>query len=128
MKDVRALFGINRDTWQRWLAEGLSVVEKDANPLLAMGSDLIDFLKKKKTKGKKKLGEGDFWCIRCRGVVKALEGTTKIVKTGKKVGRDNLDQIIRTAECELCGTTMRTYLSSAKQDYCVPNTNKQMHQ
>ena len=58
--DTRRLYGINRGTWNRWLKEGLVPLDRDARPLLVMGSDIIDFFAiTKVSKFKGKLGMGD---------------------------------------------------------------------
>ena len=116
LTDVRALFGINRQTWSRWIGEGMVVIEKNTNPLLVMGSDLVTFLEKRKAKQRKSLGPNDFYCVRCHIVVRAQVGTEKIEKTGKKIGRNSEDQMRKTGQCDNCGKVVYRFLGVNKQD------------
>ena len=119
MKEVRSLFGITRDTWQRWLKEGLAVVEQNTVPTLVLGSTLKAFLG---GMGKKaKLGPDEFYCTYCHNIVSARPGTEWIEKSGKKIGRGNYDLMIKFAECAICGGRAQRFLPVVNQTNTVLN-------
>lgn len=115
--EMASLLNIDRKTCQRWLKQdSLKIIEKGVNPLLVMGTDLISFLKKRKEQRKCKLKEYEFFCVKCHRAVKARAGSKKIIKTGKKIGRDGLEQFIKTGFCEICNTGINKFLRGQKQD------------
>ena len=118
MSEIASLLGIDRKTCHRWIKEGgLGVIEEGVNPLLVMGANLIDFLKGRRAKRSVLLGENEFLCMKCHKAVKARVGTERIVKTGKMVGKNNLEQLKRVGACEVCGTTVNVFLRVSRQDY-----------
>ena len=114
--ELSALLGINRKTFKRWVDDGLRVVEVGVSPVLVMGADVIDFIKNKRLKRKMPLKENDFLCLKCHKLVKAKTGSEKIIKTGKKIGKDNHEQSRKTGICEVCGTEVNKYLGVSQQD------------
>ena len=111
INEICSLFDINRKTCHRWLKnEDLRVIEKNVNPVLVMGEDLINFLKRRKKKKRAVLKEDEFFCVKCRKAVKAKEGSEKNVKTGKKIGKNGLEQIIKIGLCETCNTGLNRFL------------------
>ncbi len=117
INEISSRLGINRKTCQRWLKnEGLKVIEKDANYLLIMGADLITFLKNKKAKRKTFLNPDEFFCIKCRKAVRARGGSETTVKTGKRIGKSNLEQFKRTGICGICGSKLNRFLRVYQQD------------
>lgn len=111
MSEIASLFGIDRKTCHRWMEnEGLRVIEKNVNPLLVMGEDLIAFIKNKKVKNKVALKEDEFFCMKCHKPTRAKVGSEMTVKTGKKIGIANMEQIKKTALCEICGTKLNRFL------------------
>lgn len=91
-------------------------MEKDVTPLLVMGSDLIEFLKKKKMKNKAPLAEDEFYCLKCHKPVKAKIGSKATIKTGKRIGRAGLEQLNRTGVCEVCGTSLNRFVGVYQRD------------
>ena len=117
IKEICSLFGINRKTCHRWLKnEGLRAIEKNVNPLLVMGADLINFLKEKKAKKKVTLKKNEFFCMKCRKSVKAKIGSEATIKTGKRIGKANLEQFKRIGVCGICETKLNRFLKVYQQD------------
>jgi len=117
ISEISSLFGINRKTCNRWLKdEGLKVIERNVSPLLVMGADLINFIKKKKVKNKVALKEDEFFCMKCRKAVKAKLGSERIIKTGQRIGKNNLEQFKKIGICEFCGTKLNRFLKVYQQD------------
>ena len=109
--EISAILGVNRKTLNRWIKGGsLRVIEKDVFPILIMGADLIGFIKKKRLKRKMPLKENEFVCFKCHKVVKAKAGSEKIIKTGKRIGNDNHEQLRKVGACEVCGTEVGKYI------------------
>jgi len=109
IKDIVELYVINKRTCRRWIDEGLKVVEGNTTSPIIMGKDLIDFLKNKMAKKKTKLKCNEFYCLKCRKAVVAKAGSEEIIKTGKTIGKDNKNLLIKTGVCENCGTRLNRY-------------------
>ena len=117
INEISSLFGVNRRTCNRWLKnEGLKVIEKKVSPLLIMGFDLIIFIKKKKTKNKVALRVNESFCVKCHKATKAKMGSEKIVKTGKKIGKADLEQFKKIGVCRICGTKLNRFLKVYQRD------------
>jgi hypothetical protein len=115
--EMASLLGVNRKTCQRWIqVGGLRVIEKNVNPLLVMGADLYSFLKEMRDKRRFALGEDEFFCMKCHKSVKAKMGSERLVKTGKKIGKNGLEQFKKIGVCEVCGTELNRYLRGQKED------------
>jgi len=48
--------------------------------------------------------------------VKARVGSERTVKTGKRIGKDNLEQLNKTGICEICETKLNKFLRVYQQD------------
>ena len=111
MTEISALLDVDRKTCRRWIKnEGLKVVCENVSPLLVMGAVLIDFIKTKRAKRKMPCAINQFVCFKCHEVVKAKTGSEKIIKTGKKIGKDNHEQLRKIGVCERCGTEVGKYV------------------
>ena len=109
--EMAELLGVDRKTCQRWIKQGgLKVVEKGVNPLLIMGADLISFLREKEEQRRCELREDEFFCMKCRRAVKARVESEEVVKTGKKIGKNGLEQFKKIGVCGVCGTELNRYL------------------
>lgn len=61
--------------------------------------------------------------MRCHIAVKALPGTEMVEKTGKKIGKDNHDQMVRRGVCSICGGDVRRFCATGKDTNAVANTD-----
>lgn len=117
LNEVASLLGINRKTCGRWIKyEGLKVLEENKTPILIIGTELINFIKKKREKRKVILKENQFFCVKCQKAVRAKTGSEKIIKTGKKIGRNNQEQFKKIGICENCQTKINKFLSVYQRD------------
>ena len=115
-EDMGKLFGIGRKTCSRWINErGLKVIEENVRPLVR-GEVLIEFIKKENAKRKIKLNEDEFFCMTCHGAVRAKCGSEEIVKTGKRIGKNNLEQLKKTGLCDVCGRRVNKFLKVCQID------------
>jgi len=114
---IAKLLNIDRKTCFRWInGKGLKVMEKNVAPLLVYGEDLKKFLNKEKMERKNKTEENEFFCMKCHKAVKAKNGSEDIIKTGKKIGKNNQDQLKKIGICEICGTRLNKFLSVYQKD------------
>jgi len=107
--------GIGRKTVQRWMKEGLKPILPNKKPLLFDGQVLYDFLKTRRTNKKTLLANDELYCFSCRKGVRPQDGTQRIEKTGKRVGKQNLEQHRKTGVCELCGTRISRLLKTSPE-------------
>jgi hypothetical protein len=108
--EISALLGINRKTFNRWIkGGGLRVIERDVSPILVMGADLIEFIKKKRLRRKIPIKDNEFYCLKCRRAVKPKKGSEQTIKTGNTIGKDNHELFRFTAVCEFCGKEINRY-------------------
>ena len=115
--EMASLLNIDRKTCSRWIRdEGLKVIEENTNPLLVMGIDLEEFIKKKRAKNQFTLKENEFLCFKCHKAVKSKIGSERTIKTGKRIGKDNQEQFKKTGNCEVCGTEINKYLGVSQKD------------
>lgn len=114
IKDIAELYKINPKTCRRWLKEGLKVVEENRSSPLIIGKDLIEFLIDKQTKKKVKLKADEFYCVKCRKGVRAKIGSEAIIRTGKTIGKNNKELLIKSGVCENCGTGLNRYANEIK--------------
>lgn len=115
--EIASLLVINRKTCHRWIKyEGLRVIEKNVSPVLVMGLDLENFLKSRRLKNKIPIKENEFYCLKCHKAVKAKIGSEQTVKTGKRIGKDNHEQLKKIGICEICQTQLHKYLGVSQKD------------
>jgi predicted transcriptional regulator len=106
------LLKVNRKTIFRWIQEGLPLLDENRRPRLIMGYDLKAFIKASREAKKIKLQPDEFVCFRCKKAVKAKEGTLKLEKTGKKIGKNGKDQKRLRGDCEECGGKVFKFISN----------------
>lgn len=108
--EIVKLFGVDRRTCSRWIKdEGLKVIKPNTNPLLIMGIDLKDFMARKQKERKTKLKDNEYFCVKCQKAVRAKAGTEKIMKTGKRLGKNNIEQINKIGLCGICGAKLNRF-------------------
>ena len=117
VNEMASLLSIDRKTCQRWLKNGgLRPIERNVSPILVMGFELIDLIRRKRAKRRVSLEKDEFYCLKCNKATKAKSGSEEIVKTGKRIGKNNQEQYMKIANCERCGTKMNKYLGVFQKD------------
>lgn len=109
--EISKLHKVGISTVYRWLKEGLSPIEPHKNPLLIYGREVKRFLLEKQKKHKTILKAGEFYCLRCR-VARKGNGA-KLIKTGRRTGKKNLEQFQHIAKCEVCSSIMRRFAKAS---------------
>jgi len=117
INEMVSLLKVNRKTCHRWIKnDGLRPIERNTNPLLVMGEVLKKFLKERIEKRRFELGKNEFFCMKCRKPVKAKMGSEKVIKTGKRIGKIDLEQRKKTGICGVCGTEINKFLKVYQRD------------
>lgn len=117
LTEIASLYSIDRKTCGRWVKnEGLKVIEENVKPILVMGADLKDFITKRKAERKTHLEENESFCLKCRKAVIPKMGSEKIVKTGKRIGKENKEQFQKIGICGVCETETNKYLGVYQKD------------
>ena len=62
------------------------------------------------------LGKDEFSCFGCHKVSKARAGSEEIVKTGKRIGKENREQYKKVANCERCNAQINKFLGVSQKD------------
>ena len=111
--DISELFKRHIRTVQQWKERGLQVLDSTTKPYLVMGSDLIEFLKRERAKRRISLKDGEFYCSRCRDARKSIKDKFRIEETGRFLGKESKQVMIR-GECEVCGNQLYRFSSSGQ--------------
>jgi len=90
IKELSKTLSINKKTCFRWIEEGLKIIPGGKNPILIMGIEVQEFIRKKNAKRKFKMNRNQFYCFHCKKPVYAKRGSIK-----KMSGR-------KTALCRVC--------------------------
>jgi hypothetical protein len=94
IKEISDCLGTSEKTCLRWIENGLSIVQGSKRPILILGSEIKDFLRKKDSKKKIKLKRNEFYCLTCKVARNAKRGSIKKLQKRK------------TALCRVCNGRM----------------------
>lgn len=83
IKEIMACLNVSEKTCLRWIASGLPIVPGGKKPMLMLGSEIKDFLKKKDSKKKVKLKRNEFYCLTCKCARDAKRGSIKKLRRQK---------------------------------------------
>lgn len=96
-----------------WHKLGLQVIDENCKPLLVLGQDVRDFIKKISTKLKCKLKDDEFYCTKCRCARKSHPYTLSFNHTDISLGKNSV-QVIITGKCEVCNSSLNRFCSDKK--------------
>jgi len=65
VEEAAKLLGKHKNTVRRWVKDGLGTID-DKRPMLILGHDLVEFIKKRRAKNKQRCKPEQFYCVRCR--------------------------------------------------------------
>lgn len=114
IKEISDCLKINQKTPLRWIEKGLPIVPGGKKPIIILGSDIKNFLRKKDSKKKIKLKRNEFYCFTCKAARNAKRGSIKKLKNRK------------TAVCSVCNGKMSRTNQLSQKDYLIPSLPTQM--
>lgn len=114
IEEIAALFAINEKTVQRWIQDGLHPIVPNRRPYLFMGEQLKIFLAGIKKERKTTLKKNEMYCLACKKAV--VPTNFCIEETGNCIGKNNLPQMRKVANCPTCNRKMvRLLLTSPEK-------------
>jgi hypothetical protein len=84
-------------TVRNWIRAGLQLVDKN-RPTMIMGFHALDYLKTRKTKARRTLALGEFYCLRCKAPRMPLGAMADYVESSVSGGR--LKALCGVCECQ----------------------------
>ena len=112
--ELSEVLEVSEKTCFRWIEEGLPIIPDSKKPILILGSDAKEFLRKKNLKQKVKLNRYQFYCFKCRGPTRAKRGSIEVLGN------------IKRGICSVCSTKMRKTITPYQKDYHIPSPPVQM--
>ena len=106
VEEITRVLGVHRNTVREWVRQGLTTVDGD-RPMLILGSELIAFEKRRRTRNRRTCAPGEFYCLRCRELRSALDGRARYQALTTTQG--NL-----VATCSRCSASMNRRISLAR--------------
>jgi len=112
VEEIADLFGAHKHTVRGWVKSGLAVTD-DKRPMLILGSELVKFLKARRTKHKRPCKPGEIYCVRCRSPRHPAGEMAEYQPVTERFG--NLIAI-----CPECGVIMNRRVSLARiNQFCA---------
>lgn len=65
VEEAARLLDKHKNTVRNWIKDGLATID-DKRPMLILGHDLVEFIKKRRAKNKQTCKPGELYCVRCR--------------------------------------------------------------
>jgi Helix-turn-helix domain len=110
VEELAAALGLHKHTIRRWTKCGLQPID-DQRPMVFRGVEVVEFLRKRRTAGKRPCGPGQMYCFKCRepkfpdGLIADLEVATMMYRrvnpANLKQTRGNLEITVRQAQAHI---------------------------
>jgi hypothetical protein len=104
VEEIASLFGKHENTVREWLKDGLQPIDK-SRPTLVYGQVLVDFLKARRSAGKRPCPPGHLYCFKCRAPKPPEDGVVTVQPVS-----DGVSSV--AAVCPTCGGTMHRRASN----------------
>jgi hypothetical protein len=65
VEDAAKVLGKHKNTVRNWFKDGLATID-NKRPMLILGNDLAEFIKRRRVKNKQSCKPGELYCVRCR--------------------------------------------------------------
>jgi hypothetical protein len=85
LDEVARLFDRHKNTVRAWIRDGLPLLDRK-RPQLIHGTDLVDFLKRRRARNKRPCGPGQIYCVRCHSPQAPAAGMADYVARTCAVG------------------------------------------
>jgi hypothetical protein len=108
VEEVATLLGVHRNTVRHWIKSGLAVCD-GRRPILVLGSELADYLQKRRVARRRPCEPGHLYCVRCRTPKYPALGMADFFATSATLG--NIQGL-----CPECGTVMNRRVNVTKLD------------
>lgn len=106
IKMAARTIGVSEARFRQWSKDGLRLIAEQ-RPYLVRGADLIEFLQKRDAANKVSMGDGQFFCMRCKGPRNPREGSVTYTATTSQTGR-------LSGICDTCGGKLGQFCSASK--------------
>lgn len=106
--EVAALFSVTRAAVRAWIKGGLPTI-KTTGPLLILGAELQDFLKRRQAIRKRVCPPGSIYCLKCREPRAPVPGSLVLVRL--KAASGNI-----RGRCGACGSGLNRRVTLTKLD------------
>ena len=123
VEEAAAIFGVHKHTVRSWIKSGLPLLD-DRRPKLILGSDLRDFLQKKRQSRKRRCKQFEMYCLRCRGPKRPAGDMADYSRLSGATGR-------LVGLCPDCNGVMNRYVNGASLaaiqvvlDVAIPTVEK----
>lgn len=103
--EAARMLRVHKNTVRQWIKQGLATVDS-RRPTLLRGSDLVDFLAKRRSANKRPCRLGEMYCLRCRAPKTPANGTVVLQRLGGT--RGNLG-----GQCPTCGLRLNRRVNLA---------------
>lgn len=108
IQEIAELFDLHTNAVRQWIRAGLTTID-NRKPFLIHGEDLIAFLNSRQAGRKRKCAADELYCCRCRAPRHPHGNVVSIEIANEK-------QLVISAKCERCGTTLKQMGSVRKLD------------
>lgn len=105
VEEVAGLFAVHKNTVRQWIKAGLPVCD-DRRPTLIVGEHLRDFLRQRRKARKRRCGDDELYCMRCRAPRRPAGDMVDYVPMTASTGR-------LIAICPSCSQMMNRYVGRA---------------
>lgn len=114
VKELADLLGVTDKTIFRWIDNGLKTVGENKKPILIIGKEAKEFMRKKNLRHKSKLGRSEFYCLTCKKPRHAKRYSLEVL-SDRTNGR-----------CRVCSGKISRINKPYQKDYQIPAPPVQM--
>ena len=109
-KELAKELGVHLNTIRQWQKQGLRAVDSICKPFIFRGLDAKSFLSRRSASRKRKLMDGEFYCLRCRRPMKSQVKDISVSILGQGVN------VHIRGKCHDCRTSLNRFMSSTRYE------------
>lgn len=106
IEEAADALGVHKNTVRQWIKSGLPLADAK-RPAVISGKDLVSFLNKRKSRRKRSLRPGEFYCLKCRVATRPDGDMVDFTATSTTLGS-------LMGLCSRCGSLVYRRVSQAK--------------